>query len=362
MENMGIELLFGSVYKNKRVLVTGHTGFKGSWLVQWLKLLGASVAGYSLEPDTVPSHYSLLELDIESQIGDINHFEDLNSFIRRFQPEIVFHLAAQPLVLESYNNPQYTYQTNVMGTLNVLESCRIYNCVKSIVVVTTDKVYENNEWHWAYRENDRLGGFDPYSSSKACVEILCNSYRNSFFNNSGLLLATARAGNVIGGGDWAAYRLIPDIIKTMYADEKLQIRNPESIRPWQHVLEPLSGYLLLGKELIERKTEFADSWNFGPEHQNCVSVSKLIELIKKNGGDLNLEIIPGKQHEAAFLKLDCAKATQLLKWKPIWDISQTIDITVQWYKSFYQKHEILTCSNIEKYVTDAKNAGLIWTE
>jgi CDP-glucose 4,6-dehydratase len=362
MENMEIEHLFGSVYKNKRVLLTGHTGFKGSWLAQWLKLLGANVAGYALEPDTDPSHFLNLDLDIDSQIADINQSEDLSQFITKFQPEIVFHLAAQTLVLESYNNPHYTYQTNVMGTLNLLECCRKTSSVKSIVVITTDKVYENNEWHWGYREIDRLGGFDPYSSSKACVEILCNSYRNSFFNDTGALLATARAGNVIGGGDWAKYRLIPDIMKSAFANKPLIIRNPGSIRPWQHVLEPLSGYLFLGKQLLEGQKEFAEAWNFGPDPQNCISVGQLVELVKKEWKNIQLTFVPSQLHEAAFLKLDCSKAGQILKWKPIWNIEQTVKTTVDWYKSFYQKNELQTCLNIENYISDAKQAGLIWAK
>jgi CDP-glucose 4,6-dehydratase len=362
MENVGLERLFGRIYKRKRVLITGHTGFKGSWLAQWLKLMGAIVAGYSLKPDTNPSHFANLELDLDSHIGDINHLEELNQFILKFKPDIVFHLAAQPIVLESYINPQYTYQTNVMGTLNILECCRINSLIKNIVVITSDKVYENLGHFSAFNENDRLGGIDPYSSSKACVELLCNSYRNSFFMDEEVLLATARAGNVIGGGDWAMNRLIPDIVRLVFANKKLEIRNPASIRPWQHVLEPLSGYLLLGQKLMEGKKEFADSWNFGPDLLNCISVIQLVDLIKSEWTDVNLDIISGKFHEAGFLKLDCSKSAKNLKWKPIWDIEHTVHLTLEWYKSFYQKQELLTIRNIAEYVSDAKNARLIWTE
>lgn len=362
MENLGIENLFGSVYRNKRVLITGHTGFKGSWLALWLSWLGAKVAGFSLSPNTKPSHFSLLDLKIESHIVDINYQEELCQILEDFKPEIIFHLAAQAIVLESFSNPHYTFQTNILGTVNLLECCRKVNTIKSIIVITSDKVYENLEAEYLYNENDRLGGVDPYSASKACVEIICNSYRKSFFNNSGTLLASARAGNVIGGGDWANFRLVPDIVRSVFDGIPLKIRNPGSIRPWQHVLEPLSGYLLLGKNLIEGKKEFAGAWNFGPETGNFIPVSELIELIKNQWKEINVEVLPSEYHESAILMLDCSKAIKLLKWKSLWEIEKTVYETVNWYKNYYKHNELQTASNLLLYISDARKAKLNWTE
>lgn len=362
MENLVIENLFGSVYKNKRVLITGHTGFKGSWLALWLSRLGAKVAGFSLYPNTKPSHYSLLDLKIESHIGDINSQEALYGVLDDFKPDIIFHLAAQPIVLESFSNPHYTFQTNILGTVNLLECCRKVKSIKSIVVITSDKVYENSETEYLYNENDRIGGLDPYSASKACVEIVCNSYRKSFFINSGTLLASARAGNVIGGGDWANFRLVPDIVRSVFDGKPLKIRNPGSIRPWQHVLEPLSGYLLLGKYLIEGKGEFAGAWNFGPETANCLPVAELIELIKNQWKEINVEVLPSEYHESAILMLDCSKAIKLLKWRSLWGIEKTVSETVNWYKNYYKQNELQTTRDLLLYISDARKAKLIWTE
>jgi CDP-glucose 4,6-dehydratase len=362
MEDMEIEKLFGAGYKNRRVLITGHTGFKGSWLAQWLFLLGAKVAGYALPPKTNPSHFGNLNLDITSHFGDIIDYDELSEFITGFSPEIVFHLAAQPIVLESYNNPVYTYNTNVMGTVNLLECCRKTDSIKSVVVITTDKVYEDDGRHDGYTETDRLAGFDPYSASKACVEILCDSYRKSFFSEKGKLLATARAGNVLGGGDWAEYRLLPDIIRSVYLNENLEIRNPQAIRPWQHVLDPLAGYLLLGSNLLEGKYEFATAWNFGPGLQNCLSVADIVKLAESLWGNIKVKLLQGRLHETDFLKLDCSKAITELGWKPLWDIEKTITTSINWYKSFYTNHELLTLQDIEQYIDDAKIAELSWTK
>jgi CDP-glucose 4,6-dehydratase len=362
MENLGIENLFGSVYRNKRVLITGHTGFKGSWLALWLSMLGAKVAGFSLPPNTKPSHFSLLDLKIDSHLGDINSQEELYKVLSAFKPEIVFHLAAQPIVLESFSDPHYTFQTNILGTVNLLESCRKIKTIKSIIVITSDKVYENSEEHYSYNESDKLGGVDPYSASKACVEIVCNSYRKSILNNSRIFLATARAGNVIGGGDWASYRLVPDIVRSVYNGQSLKIRNPRAIRPWQHVLEPLSGYLLLGRYLLEGREEFVGAWNFGPESGNCRPVSDLIGLIKKQWKDIKIDIVPAQFHESSILMLDCIKANKILKWKSIWGIEETIFTTINWYKSFYTQKEVQTVNDILKYISEAKKEKLIWTE
>jgi CDP-glucose 4,6-dehydratase len=362
MENLGVDNLFGAVYRNKRVLITGHTGFKGSWLALWLTRLGAKVAGYSLSPNTKPSHFSLLDLKIESHIGDINSQEVLYRILDDFKPDIIFHLAAQPIVLESFSNPHYTFQTNIIGTVNLLECCRKIKTIKTIVVITSDKVYENLETEYLYNETDRLGGADPYSASKACVEIICNSYCKSFFENAGTLLATARAGNVIGGGDWADYRLVPDIVRSVYNSEPLKVRNHGAIRPWQHVLEPISGYLLLGKYLIEGKKEFAGAWNFGPETGNCISVSDLIDLIKTHWEEIKVELLPAQFHESSILMLDCLKAKKLLKWNSIWGIEKTVNTTINWYKNYYEQNEIQTGNDLLQYISDAKKAQLIWTE
>jgi CDP-glucose 4,6-dehydratase len=366
MENLVNGTLFGNIYKNRKVLLTGHTGFKGSWLALWLKRLGANVVGYSLNPNTQPSHFELMNIDMTSHFSDINNIEKMQEVFSDFQPEIVFHLAAQPIVLESYKTPVQTFQTNAIGTANVLECCRNTASVKAIVVITTDKVYENNEWTWGYREIDRLGGYDPYSASKACTEIVCSSFRNSFFNlkdykyKHQILLATARAGNVIGGGDWAEYRLIPDLMKAYAKGEKLIIRNPNAIRPWQHVLEPLAGYLMLGQQLLEEKTEFADAWNFGPSEENCVPVSRLIEIVQKTCDGVEVELVKNNLHEANFLKLDCSKALHFLKWKPIWEIETTLRKTVDWYKEFYQSGTISSEKDINNYILDAQHKNINW--
>jgi CDP-glucose 4,6-dehydratase len=362
MENLGIENLFGSVYRDKRVLITGHTGFKGSWLAYWLSLSGAIVAGYSLPPNTEPDHFSLLNLKLESYLGDINSQPALSKVLSDFKPDIVFHLAAQPIVLESFSDPHYTYLTNIIGTVNLIECCRKNKSIKSIMVITSDKVYENSGNHYSYNENDRLGGLDPYSASKACVEIVCNSYRRTLLANSGILLATARAGNVIGGGDWAKYRLVPDIVRSVFDGNPLKIRNPNAVRPWQHVLEPLSGYLHLGKNLLEGREEFAGAWNFGPEAGNCIPVSDLIGLIREQWSEIKVDIVPSEFHESSVLMLDCLKAKESLNWEPAWGIEETTLATVNWYKMFYSKKEVHTLSDLRKYITDAKKKKLSWTE
>ncbi len=392
--------LFNGVYKGRTVLVTGHTGFKGSWLAYWLSQMGAKVIGYSLEAPTTPNHFELLQNNSQfsilnsqliSIIGDIRDPEKLNDTFYKYKPEIVFHLAAQPLVRLSYDDPVTTYETNVMGTLNIFECCRKHE-VKAIVNITSDKCYENKEWVWGYRENDPMGGYDPYSSSKGCSEILTSSYRNSFFNTEeygkshGTLLASCRAGNVIGGGDWAKDRLITDIMVAVSKNEKVKIRNPKATRPWQHVLEPLSGYLQIGQKLLEGKSEFAEGWNFGPGDQGNITVEEVVNKVKKHWPKIDYELPNNSQfstlnsqfsnsnsqfstinsqlnmHEANLLKLDCSKAHIKLNWQDVWSSEKTFEKTVQWYKNFYETGEILTKEDIENYVSDAKEKKLEWAE
>jgi len=360
--------LFAGIYKNKTVLVTGHTGFKGSWLAYWLKQMGANVIGYSLEAPTNPNHIELLNLDITSIIGDIRDLNKLNATFKEYKPDIVFHLAAQPLVRLSYENPIETYETNVIGTLKVFEACKKAN-VKAIVNITSDKAYENKEWIWGYRENDPMGGYDPYSSSKGCADILVNSYRNSYFNlndynkTHNTLLASCRAGNVIGGGDWAQDRLMTDIILSVSQDKKVSIRNPHATRPWQHVLEPLSGYLNIGQKLLEERVDFADAWNFGPSDEGSISVEEVVKNVKIHWDKIDYEINrdPSQLHEANLLKLDCSKAHIFLKWKDVWDSNTTFEKTVNWYKSYYEEENILTSQDLENYIHDAKSKKLEWT-
>ena len=363
------KLLFGQIYAGKTCFITGHTGFKGSWLAYWLTKMGAKVVGFSLTPPTNPNHFELLKSEYISIIGDIRNKEFLQKAISKSKPEIVFHLAAQPIVRQSYENPVETFETNVIGTLNVFETCRKSHSVKAIINVTSDKCYENKEWIWGYRENDPMGGFDPYSASKGCSEILTSSYRNSFFNlndygkKHSTLLASARAGNVIGGGDWAQDRLIPDIIRATSKGEKVEIRNPQATRPWQHVLEPLSGYLTLGWKLLEGEKEFSSGWNFGPELENNVPVKDIIHCAKKYWKDINYHTFENNNsvHEANLLMLDCSKANKLLKWKPIWNFSKTLKKTIEWYKEFYLTNTINTDGDLIYYINDAHKKGCVWT-
>ena len=336
-------------YKNKKVLITGHTGFKGAWLTQILLNWGADVIGVSLEPATTPNLFSVfgVENKIKNYFLDIRNIDALKKIFADEKPEIVFHLAAQAIVRTSYDDPIDTISTNVIGTANVLDAIRETGLVKSAVIITTDKVYENKEWHHAYRENDPLGGYDPYSSSKAAADIITSSYIQSFSNpkdfgiKHSTLVAIARAGNVIGGGDWAEYRLIPDIIRAVYHEGKdVEIRNPDSVRPWQHVLEPLSGYLVLGKELYEKRVDLSGAWNFGPNNESFVSVKSLVEGGKNILGKGGYKIIPDKsKHEASLLKLDINKAIALLDWKPKLNFQETLVLTFDWYKNYYEKTE-----------------------
>lgn len=338
-----MDKLFNGIYKNRKVLITGHTGFKGSWLCILLNKLEADVYGYALEPPTNPSLYREAKIDefITSYIGDIRNLEYLQEVITKIQPEIVIHMAAQPLVRKSYNIPVETYAINVMGTVHLLEACRNSHGVKAIVNVTTDKCYENMEWHWGYRENEPMGGYDPYSNSKGCSELVTSSYRNSYFNPNeyekhGVALASARAGNVIGGGDWADDRLIPDFIRAITHGEEVKIRSPYAIRPWQHVLEPLSGYLSLAAKLFSDGINYAEAWNFGPDDKDAKNVEWVTNTICKLWGDdasFCVDANP-QPHEANYLKLDCSKAKVELNWIPKWDIETTLKSIVEWNKGF----------------------------
>lgn len=343
MEEMVNHKMNTEHWRGKRVFITGHTGFKGSWLSMWLNYLGANVCGYSLSPLTNPSLFELcnIEKDIESIIGDIRDFEKLSKAINDFKPDIVFHLAAQAIVSESYSNPLYTYSTNVIGTVNMLEAVRNSKSIRAVVNVTTDKCYENKEWYWGYREIEPLGGYDPYSNSKACSELVTAAYRSSFFANNdrdAAAVATARAGNVIGGGDWAVNRLVPDCIRALLENKEIYIRNPRAVRPWQHVLEPLRGYLLLAQKLYDNGAEYAEAWNFGPDDKDAKTVGWIAEkLCSKWGGNASYKLDEGNHyHEAQYLKLDCSKAKNRLGWKLKWDIEKALDKVVEWSYA-YQK-------------------------
>lgn len=355
---------FGDVYRGKRVLVTGHTGFKGSWLSLWLKQLGAEVLGISLAPETNPSHWKLLDLEstLQHHELDIRQASEVARVFNATQPEIVFHLAAQPLVRRSYRDPLETWSTNVVGTANVLEACRQTRSVRAILAVTTDKCYENQEWAWGYREIDRLGGHDPYSASKAGSELVAASYRSSFFHTEGApLLATARAGNVIGGGDWSEDRLIPDLVRAMAAQQSLEIRSPNATRPWQHVLESLSGYLLLGQKLIAGDKNFDGPWNFGPERSGNHTVAYVLNRLQSHWPEMHWHLAAAPQpHEANLLYLDSAKAQSHLGWQPVWNLESTLEKTAEWYLAFQSGQKTISMQQLAQYIEAAKNAQVKW--
>jgi CDP-glucose 4,6-dehydratase len=356
-------VMFDGAYSGTRVLVTGNTGFKGAWICLWLKQLGARIKGLSLPPVTNPNLYNILEsldYNVPTSYCDIRNFTEVLDVLEDFEPEIVFHLAAQPLVRRSYHEPLETLNTNIMGTANVLEACRHLKSIRAVVNITSDKCYENQEWFWGYRESDPMGGHDPYSASKGCAELVIHSYRRSFFNpkNYGhehnTLIASARAGNVIGGGDWGDDRLIPDIVRSIQHQGKVSIRNPGAFRPWQHVLEPLSGYLLLGQRLLEGYTDCSRSWNFGPGNEDMISVEEIVKRFKSrwNVFSYELGLEPNQPHEAGLLKLDCSLARQKLGWKPVWSVDTALDKTVDWYRSYYEENNVLCARHLEDYMAE----------
>lgn len=339
-----------SFFKDKSILVTGHTGFKGSWMSRTLVNAGAIVSGYSLLPPTEPNLYNLSNLDnkMKSVIGDIRDLDKLMKIFDEVQPEIVIHMAAQPLVRDSYENPVYTYDTNVMGTVNICECVRTHKSVKSFLNVTTDKVYQNNEWEWGYRENEPLDGYDPYSNSKSCSELVTHSYNNSFLKDMGIAVSTARAGNVIGGGDFAGNRIIPDCVRAAHNGEPIIVRNPHSTRPYQHVLEPVIMYLTIAQsQYMDRK--YADYYNVGPDDCDCVTTGELVDLFcTKWGNDQKwINQYDGGPHEANFLKLDCSKVKSVFGWKPRWHIEEAIEKTIAWSKEYYGGGDIAACMDIQ---------------
>lgn len=345
-----------SFYKGKKVFVTGHTGFKGSWLCKMLTSMGADVTGYSLKPPTNPSLFEIagIEQDVKSVIGDVRDCNTLKKAFDEAQPEIVIHLAAQPIVRDSYKNPVYTYETNVMGTVNILECVRNSNCVKSFLNVTTDKVYLNKEWNWGYRENEELDGFDPYSNSKSCSELVTHSYKNSFFADGSVAISTARAGNVIGGGDFANDRIIPDCVRAAINKEDIIVRNPFSTRPYQHVLEPLYAYLMIAA-MQYKDGKYAGYYNVGPDDVDCFQTGALVDLFVNKWGE-NLKWVnryDGGPHEANFLKLDCSKLKATFGWQPRWNLEIAIEKVVEWSKCWINKQDVRACMDkqIEEFFT-----------
>ena len=349
--------ILNDFYRGKNVLITGHTGFKGSWLSLWLQSAGANVVGYALPPPTVPSLFVTAKVaeGMTSITGDVRDFSALLSTFKKYQPEIVIHMAAQSLVRYSYASPIETYSTNVMGTVHLLEAARQTGIVRAIVNVTSDKCYENREWVWGYRENEPMGGYDPYSSSKGCAELVTSAYRRSFFEPSGIALASVRAGNVIGGGDWADDRLIPDIMRAIVAGKSVLIRNKKAVRPWQHVLEPLSGYLMLARKLCEEGIRFTEAWNFGPNDGDAKSVLWVVEQLTQmwgEGAGWTLDAGSDHPHEAHYLALDCSKAKARLNWHPKWSLECTLRQIVDWHKSFRDQNNMrdITLRQIASYL------------
>ena len=344
--------MFDNIYRNRKVLITGHTGFKGTWMTFLLKEMGAKICGFSLSPETTPNHFDMLDLEdnIKHVLGDIRDADALHQTMQDFQPEFVFHLAAQALVKESYTNPVSTFDTNIMGSVNLLEAVRKCDSVRSLVYITSDKCYENVEWIWGYRENDTLGGHDPYSASKGAAEIVFAAYERSYFSlRDNLGSATTRAGNVIGGGDWAVDRIIPDCIRAIQNKVPIILRNPHATRPWQHVLEPINGYLTLGAKLYTDPEIFTGAWNFGPSTSQIRTVEEVASSIVQSIGKGTIEIGPSNQkhHEANLLQLNCDKAHQLLGWSPVWGVDKTLDMTAEWYKVFMNEGDIETITKAQ---------------
>ena len=354
--------LFDGIYGGRRVLITGHTGFKGSWLALWLKELGAEVTGFGLAPPTTPNHWDLVRLPITDIRADIRDLSAIRQTIHKSHPEIVFHLAAQPLVRHSYKDPLESWSTNVMGTANLLEACRSAEALRAVVVITTDKVYVNEERPRAYRENDRLGGHDAYSASKAAAELVAESYRKAFFTKKGNpLVATARAGNVIGGGDWSSDRLIPDAVRAVSSGHSLETRSPQATRSWFHVLDCLSGYLCLGQQLLAGNRDFAGAWNFGPSVDDNSSVANVLSMLQGYWPSLIWHRSEAEQpHEANLLFLDSSKARALLNWKPLWNLEQALAATANWFRHYLDTSETLTRQQLTSYADAAAERACSW--
>ena len=363
MESMGINKMnyshLEAYYKDKRVFLTGHTGFKGSWMLYWLHSLGAKVKGYALAPENTLDHFNVIEGSrlCESVIAEIQDKALLEKEILDFQPDFIFHLAAQPLVRISYQNPAETFSINAIGTAYVLDAVRRLTKQCTVVLITTDKVYDNKEWHYPYRESDRLGGYDPYSASKACAELIISSYRNSFFHKSEYAIhrksiASARAGNVIGGGDWAKDRIVPDIVRALNKSESLVLRNPTAVRPWQHVLDPIGGYLHLGTKMVDDPIEYADAWNFGPFADDSLTVGELVELAISvwGKGEFKTPPMTNQPHEAGLLKLDISKTINELGWQPQYNSLKAIEMTLEWYKAFLNNGHWQTGGQIRQFL------------
>ena len=360
LEGMGLSASFGGAYAGRTVLVTGHTGFKGSWLCLWLERLGANVVGLSLPPEDEPAHWTLLGLDaVDSTYIDLRDAEAVHALLDHTRPSVVFHLAAQALVRRSYREPRATFDTNVLGLVNLLEAIRDVGGVDALVNATTDKVYLERADH-AYAESDPLGGHDPYSTSKACAELVSDCYRKSFFAGTGPRSATARAGNVIGGGDWAEERLVPDLVRAALGDGRIALRHPHAVRPWQHVLESLSGYLRLGQALLAGE-DVEGAWNFGPGDGATLSVQDVVGLFAREWPGVRAEALPGPHpHEAATLRLDCTRAARELGWRPVWDADETLRRTARWYRDFHADACIGSRDDLDAYVDAAHAAGLPW--
>ena len=362
-----MESLFGGFYAGRRVLVTGHTGFKGTWLVTWLQALGAQVSALALSANTTPNHYQLLNLALTERAVDVRNARAVRAAFHEFQPEIVFHLAAQALVRQSYADPVQTFDVNVIGLVNVLEAIRVTRSVRAVVSVTSDKCYRQRNSNAPFTENDALGGHDPYSASKACAEIVSDSYRASFLSvreGAPVAMATVRAGNVIGGGDWSADRLIPDLVRAASTKSVVSIRNPNAVRPWQHVLEPLSGYLALGQRLLQttgEDTRCIYAWNFGPDAEGHLTVAEVINGFAKHWSDVRSEMDNGSHpHEAALLLLNCTKAREQLRWQPVWRSDAMLERTANWYRAWYEAGVVSTASDLNDYVRDARAAKIAW--
>jgi CDP-glucose 4,6-dehydratase len=366
VEDLGVKNCFGGAYADRHVFLTGHTGFKGSWLALWLEAMGAKVTGFALNPADDPNAFGLLKPAGHDFRGNLRDFDALGKALCGATPDLVIHMAAQALVRRSYRDTRETYETNVIGTVNLLEAVRVCPSVRGVVVVTSDKVYRNHEWPWSYRESDELGGHDPYSCSKSCAELVTASYRNTIFRGATPLVASARAGNVIGGGDWAEDRLIPDMARAAAQGKELDVRNPTAIRPWQHVLEPLSGYLMLGQRLLGGDAQASCAWNFGPGQESHAEAQTVLQAFSRHWSKTRWRPAPvaNSSPEAMLLKLDHSLARQRLGWRPVWDLECALKATADWYRTYYESRPASmrehSLKDISRYTAEARTQGLSW--